>query len=224
MVATARRRSAAAVETSASIGGLIDPDDGGRRVLMAEFLGVPYWDVVLRGFGFSFIYYISIGVAIYLLSVRLPPAADRQAAGAALREGDDRHLFRLGALSHLSAGNCRQGELRAAAYRELMLAVLVAVFLTSSTCARILPRGETLFASLRRGSNACRDGLLPDAAARHARHHDRLVHGHRLHQSDGGDAARRRRLEHLGHDPDGLCSAGCSAPACRRPPPTSSAR
>ena len=80
---------AAAVETSASIGGR-PADDGGRRVLMAEFLGVPYWDVVLRGFGFSFIYYISIGVAIYLLSVRLLSRQDRQAAGAALREGDDR--------------------------------------------------------------------------------------------------------------------------------------
>ena len=63
---------AAAVETSASIGGLIDPPMmGAAAFLMAEFLGVPYWDVVLRGFGFSFIYYISIGVAIYLLSVRL---------------------------------------------------------------------------------------------------------------------------------------------------------
>ena len=43
---------AAAVETSASIGGLIDPPMmGAAAFLMAEFLGVPYWDVVLRGFG-----------------------------------------------------------------------------------------------------------------------------------------------------------------------------
>jgi len=65
---------AAAVETSASMGGLIMPPMmGAAAFLMAEFLGVPYWDVVLRGFGFAFIYYMSIGVAIYLISVSLMP-------------------------------------------------------------------------------------------------------------------------------------------------------
>ena len=65
---------AAAVETSASMGSLIDPPMmGAAAFIMAEMLGVPYWDVVLRGFGFTFIYYISIGMAIYLFSVRLLP-------------------------------------------------------------------------------------------------------------------------------------------------------
>src|SRR3954452_5617377 len=55
---------AAAVETSASMGGLIMPPMMGvGAFLMSEFLGVPYWDVVLRGFGLAFIYYVSIGVA-----------------------------------------------------------------------------------------------------------------------------------------------------------------
>jgi len=41
--------------------------------LMSEFLGVPYWDVVLRGFALAFVYYVSIGVAVYLLCIRLLP-------------------------------------------------------------------------------------------------------------------------------------------------------
>src|SRR5687768_10068832 len=65
---------AAAVETAASMGGLIDPPMmGAAAFLMAEFLGVPYWDVVIRGFALAFVYYVSIGVAVYLLCVRLLP-------------------------------------------------------------------------------------------------------------------------------------------------------
>ena len=65
---------AAAVETAASMGGLIMPPMMGvGAFLMSEFLGVPYWDVVLRGFALAFVYYVSIGVAVYLLCVRLLP-------------------------------------------------------------------------------------------------------------------------------------------------------
>ena len=70
---------AAAVETAASMGGLIMPPMMGvGAFLMSEFLGVPYWDVVLRGFALAFVYYVSIGIAVYLLCVRLLPRdADR---------------------------------------------------------------------------------------------------------------------------------------------------
>jgi TRAP transporter 4TM/12TM fusion protein len=71
---------AAAVETSASMGGLIMPPMMGvGAFLMSEFLNVPYWDVVLRGFALAFVYYVSIGIAVYLLCVRLLPrdAIDR---------------------------------------------------------------------------------------------------------------------------------------------------
>jgi TRAP transporter 4TM/12TM fusion protein len=65
---------AAAVETSASMGGLIMPPVMGvAGFVMAEFLGVPYWNVVLRGFSLAFIYYSALGLAIYLVSVRLMP-------------------------------------------------------------------------------------------------------------------------------------------------------
>ena len=63
---------AAAVETSASMGGLIMPPVMAvAGFVMAEFLGVPYWDVVLRGFSLAFIYYSSLALSIYLVSVRL---------------------------------------------------------------------------------------------------------------------------------------------------------
>ena len=65
---------AAAVETAASMGGLIMPPMMGvGAFLMSEFLGVPYWDVVLRGFALAFVYYVSVGIAVYLLCVRLLP-------------------------------------------------------------------------------------------------------------------------------------------------------
>ncbi len=63
---------AGAVETAASMGGLIMPPlMAVAGFLMAEFLGVPYWDVVMRGFAVAFVYFASLILAVYLLSVRL---------------------------------------------------------------------------------------------------------------------------------------------------------
>jgi len=68
------REFAAAVETAASMGGLIMPPVMAvAGFVMAEFLGVPYWDVVLRGFSLAFIYYATLSLSIYLMSVRLMP-------------------------------------------------------------------------------------------------------------------------------------------------------
>ncbi|MCH8505008.1 MAG: TRAP transporter fused permease subunit, partial [Ectothiorhodospiraceae bacterium] len=65
---------AGAVETAASMGGLIMPPlMAVAGFLMAEFLGVPYWDVVVRGFAVAFVYFASLILAVYLLSVRLLP-------------------------------------------------------------------------------------------------------------------------------------------------------
>jgi TRAP transporter 4TM/12TM fusion protein len=66
---------AAAVETAASMGGLIMPPlMGVGAFLMSEFLGVPYWDVVARGFALAIAYYMSLSFAVYLLCIRLLPA------------------------------------------------------------------------------------------------------------------------------------------------------
>ena len=65
---------AGAVECAASMGGLIMPPVMAvAGFVMAEFLGVPYWDVVLRGFALAFIYYTTLGLSVYLVSVRLMP-------------------------------------------------------------------------------------------------------------------------------------------------------
>jgi len=66
--------TAGAIETAASMGGLIMPPMMGiGAFLMSEFLGVPYWDVVIRGFALAFVYYVSLAFAVYLLCVRLLP-------------------------------------------------------------------------------------------------------------------------------------------------------
>lgn len=70
---------AGAVETAASMGGLIMPPlMAVAGFIMAEFLGVPYWDVVLRGFAVAFVYFVSLILAVYLLSVRLLPESSIQ--------------------------------------------------------------------------------------------------------------------------------------------------
>jgi TRAP transporter 4TM/12TM fusion protein len=146
---------AAAVETSASMGSLIDPPMmGAAAFIMAEMLGVPYWDVVLRGFGFSFIYYISIGVAIYLLSVRLLPRGPIDKPKVLLYEKVTTGIF-FGAVAYLVVlmGILSKGELLAAVKTaSWMFVVLVAVFLYFKYVRKDpFLAGETLFASIRRG-------------------------------------------------------------------------
>jgi len=146
---------AAAAQTSAAMGGLIDPPMmGAAAFLMAEFLGVPYWDIVLRGFGFSFIYYISIGVAIYLLSVRLLPRGPIDKPQVPLYQKVTTAIF-FGSVAYLVVlmGFLGKGELLAAVNTaSWMFAVLMAVFLYFKH-VRKEPSlsGETLFGSIRRG-------------------------------------------------------------------------
>jgi len=65
------RVKAAAVETAASLGGqLMPPLMGIAAFMMAEILGVRYFEVVARGFGPALIYFVGVCLAVYLLSVR----------------------------------------------------------------------------------------------------------------------------------------------------------
>jgi TRAP transporter 4TM/12TM fusion protein len=146
---------AAAVETSASMGSLIDPPMmGAAAFIMAEMLGVPYWDVVLRGFGFSFIYYISIGMAIYLISVRLLPREHVDKPKVPFYQKVTTSIF-FGAVAYLVVlmGILSKGELLAAVKTATwMFVVLVAVFLYFKYVRKDpFLAGETLFASIRRG-------------------------------------------------------------------------
>jgi TRAP-type uncharacterized transport system fused permease subunit len=65
------RVNAAAIETSASLGGqLMPPVMGISAFLMAEFLGKSYFEVVARGYAPALVYYAGVSVGVYLISVR----------------------------------------------------------------------------------------------------------------------------------------------------------
>jgi TRAP transporter 4TM/12TM fusion protein len=65
------RPTAAAIETASSLGGqLMPPVMGIAAFLMAEFLGVSYFDVVARGYAPAILYYACVSLSVYLLSVR----------------------------------------------------------------------------------------------------------------------------------------------------------
>src|SRR5581483_7963900 len=118
---------AAAVETSASMGGLIMPPMMGvGAFLMSESLGVPYWDVVVRGFALAIVYYASIGIAVYLLCVRLLPrdAIDRPQVPAYEKVKTAIFFSSVLFLLYLM-GYVGKGELLAALYTGVFMLVLL---------------------------------------------------------------------------------------------------
>jgi TRAP transporter 4TM/12TM fusion protein len=145
---------AAAVETAASMGGLIMPPMMGvGAFLMSEFLGVPYWDVVLRGFGLAFIYYVSIGVAVYLLCVRLLPAEPVEAPHVPIYDKVKTGVFFAAVLYLLYLmGWAGKGELLAALQTTgLMFALLLAAFLYFKFVVKERSlAAETLLGNIRR--------------------------------------------------------------------------
>ncbi|HET9489065.1 MAG TPA: TRAP transporter large permease subunit [Methylomirabilota bacterium] len=67
------RTQAAAIETASSLGGqLMPPVMGISAFLMADFLGVSYFDVVARGYVPALIYFAGVAAAVYLITARLP--------------------------------------------------------------------------------------------------------------------------------------------------------
>jgi TRAP transporter 4TM/12TM fusion protein len=123
---------AAAVETAASMGGLLMPPlMGVGAFLMSEFLGVPYWDVVARGFALAITYYVALALAVYLLCVRLLPHDLVEAQPVPLYDRVKTSIFFLsvGVLIGL-LGWEGMGELLAAIYTAgFMFAVLLVTFL-----------------------------------------------------------------------------------------------
>lgn len=123
---------AAAVESAASMGGLIMPPMMGiGAFLMSEFLGVPYWDVVVRGFSLAIVYYTSLALAVYLICVRLLPRDTVAAPKVPLYDRTKTSIFFVSVLFliyHL--GYLGTGELLAAVYSAgFMFALLLAAFL-----------------------------------------------------------------------------------------------
>jgi TRAP transporter 4TM/12TM fusion protein len=118
---------AAAVETAASMGGLIMPPMMGvGAFLMADFLGVPYWDVVKRGFALSFTYYVSLALAVYLIALRLMPREPIQAPAVSTYNQIKTSIFFI-AVVYLMVlmGWIGMGELRAALYTAAFMFVLL---------------------------------------------------------------------------------------------------
>jgi TRAP transporter 4TM/12TM fusion protein len=145
---------AGAVETSASMGGLLMPPMMGiGAFLMSDFLGVPYWDVVKRGFALALVYYASIALAVYLLCVRLLPRDMVAAPKVPLYEQVKTAIFFLSVLYLLILmGWVGMGELRAALYTAIFMFVLLAATFFYFKYVRKDPLvgGETFFRNVRR--------------------------------------------------------------------------
>jgi TRAP transporter 4TM/12TM fusion protein len=118
---------AAATETAASMGGLIMPPMMGvGAFLMSEFLGVPYWDVVTRGFGLALTYYVSLSFAVYLICIRLLPRDPIEAPRVSAYEQIKTSIFFVAVLFLLAMmGGVGMGELLAALYTASFLFVLL---------------------------------------------------------------------------------------------------
>ncbi len=118
---------AGAVETAASMGGLIMPPlMAVAGFLMAEFLGVPYWEVVIRGFAVAFVYFASLILAVYLLSVRLLPTDPIQAPDVPLYDWVRTAIFFSGIVFLiLLMSTFGYGALRAALWTGAMLFALL---------------------------------------------------------------------------------------------------
>jgi TRAP transporter 4TM/12TM fusion protein len=123
---------AGAVETSASMGGLIMPPVMAvAGFIMAEFLGVPYWNVCLRGFALAFIYYSTLSLSIYLMSVRLMPPDPIEKVTMPVYEQIKTAIFFLGIIFlTILMGVLGLGEQLAGLYTGgFMFALLILLFL-----------------------------------------------------------------------------------------------
>lgn len=123
---------AGAVESAASMGGLIMPPMMGiGAFLMSEFLGVPYWDVVVRGFSLAIVYYATLALAVYLVCVRLLPSDKVFAPPVPLYDRTKTAIFFL-SVAYLiyELGFVGTGELLSAVYASgFMFVLLLAAFL-----------------------------------------------------------------------------------------------
>ena len=145
---------AAAAETAASMGGLIMPPMMGvGAFLMSDFLGVPYWEVVKRGFALAIVYYASIAFAIYLICVKLLPR-DQVAAPKVPLYDQVRTLIFFSAVAYLVylMGWVGRGELLAALQTAIFLfgLLLLAFLVFKYVLKDPLVEQETLWVSARR--------------------------------------------------------------------------
>ncbi|OGA66801.1 MAG: TRAP transporter [Betaproteobacteria bacterium RIFCSPLOWO2_12_FULL_65_14] len=144
---------AGAIESAASMGGLLMPPlMGVGAFLMSEFLGVPYWDVVVRGFAIGLVYYATLALVVYLLCVRLLPREWIPAPKVEVYDRVKTTIFFLSvAFLIVLLGWLGLGELLAALYTGVfMFGLLLLAFLYFKYLRKDpLVAGESLFANLR---------------------------------------------------------------------------
>ncbi|MHB8828610.1 MAG: TRAP transporter permease [Syntrophales bacterium] len=122
---------AAAVETAASMGGLIMPPVMAvAGFVMAEFLGVSYWSVVIRGFSLAFIYYSTLSLSVYLMSISKMPGSPIEGAAMPIYEQLKTAVFFIGIIYlTIIMGVFNFGEQLAGLYAgALMLVLLILLF------------------------------------------------------------------------------------------------
>jgi TRAP-type uncharacterized transport system fused permease subunit len=94
---------------------------------MSDFLGVPYWDVVLRGFALALVYYASVAFAVYLLCSRMLANEEVERARVSAYDQVKTSIFFLSVvflIYHL--GWRGTGELLAGLYTAVFMFVLLA--------------------------------------------------------------------------------------------------
>lgn len=122
---------AGAIETSAAMGGLILPPlMAAAGFLMAEFLGVTYWEVAVRGFAVGLVYYAAVMLAVYLVTVRrIPPGGVERPVLQAYEWVKTGLFFGAVVVLIVMLGVIGIGEYRAALYAAaLLLAALMLLF------------------------------------------------------------------------------------------------
>jgi TRAP transporter 4TM/12TM fusion protein len=123
---------AGAVETAASMGGLIMPPVMAvAGFIMAEYLDVPYWSVALRGFALAFIYYSTLSLSVYLLSVSLMPSTPIEKATMPIYNQLKTAIFFLGVIFlAVLMGGLNLGEQLSGLYTgAFMFSLLVLLYL-----------------------------------------------------------------------------------------------
>ncbi len=117
------RHRAAAIEASASLGGqLMPPVMGISAFLMADFMGVSYFDVVARGYAPAVVFFLGITVGVYLLSTRYGGTTGQKFSEEPMTWGD---LVNLAAFALVVGGLV---TLMAALYMAPMFAAIYVFF------------------------------------------------------------------------------------------------
>jgi TRAP transporter 4TM/12TM fusion protein len=123
---------AGAISASAAMGGLIMPPMMAiAAFLMAEFLGVSYWEVVKRGFAVAAVYYGGLALSTYLLTTRNMPKMQVQPPKVANHDKFYTICFFAGiGLLIYFMGIAGMGAMLAAIYTSIiMLVAYLAVFI-----------------------------------------------------------------------------------------------